>query len=325
MIPIDETSERTAWLMALAETCVTRKQRRRFYQALQNPKPSPGLERTVAGPLAILEHLRQNPTVLREYFEIRRRASECKATFNRSFRYPLVVLTLGVLAFSAFGLSMSMMYSASRDSLDSAGVSLNSGSTLQMAAGSLLQYNLLTFTRGVPAFFSFFLVSALLFRFLGGPVLWGYAQSLLPWVGAFQRAHSTSELFHGVALLLEQKVSLATAFRLAGQGSTEEMNRILGMAIAEDLRQGKSLIESLAMRSWYSSWLIDYLYQASDQQPLSQSLKHLANLLESQALARCQTVVRVVPQVLFCILILFLQYGYMTLVMDFLTLLQWMI
>lgn len=323
-MPRNDTPERTVWLMALAETCVTRKQRKRFYQALKNPRSANSNDRLIQGPLAILEHLQQNPAVIREYFEVRRRASECKASFYRSFRYPMVVLILGILAFSTFGLSMSMMYSLSRGSEDVSLISLTGGSPTQTATASMLQHNLLTFTRGFPAFFTFLLMSALLFRFLGGPVIWGYAQSLLPWVGAFQRAHCTSELFHGVALLLQQKVSLSAAFRLAGQGSTEDMNRILGLAISEDLRQGKSLIESLAMRSWYPSWLIDYLYQASDQQPLSDSLKHLANLLESQALTRCQTVVRVVPQVLFCILVLFLQYGYMTLTMDLLNLLQWM-
>ncbi len=200
----------------------------------------------------------------------------------------MVVLILGIVAFSTFGLSMSMLYSLSRGSEDASLIPLTGGSPTQMATASMLQYNLLTFTRGFPAFFSFLLMSALLFRFLGGPVIWGYAQSLLPWVGAFQRAHCTSELFHGVVCYCKKGIPFGClSFSWSRKHGGHE--RILGLAISEDLRQGKSLIESLAMRSWYQSWLIDYLYQASDQQPLSDSLKHLANLLESQALTRCQT------------------------------------
>ncbi len=168
--------------------------------------------------------------------------------------------------------------------------------------------------QSIPVLILTTLVVGIVIRVVGGELTWHRTVGHFPWIGSLRRMHSSAELLQNVSLLLRAGLPMAEAFELAGRASESSINRFLGDGIAQDIKGGKTLVEALATRSWFPNWMVDYVFRAEGHQPLEKVCRDTAWLLLVQSSSKCANLVRTLPPILFCCLLILLQYSYVSLI-----------
>jgi general secretion pathway protein F len=112
----------------------------------------------------------------------------------------------------------------------------------------------------------------------------------VPILGSVSWWTSLAEFCHLLGLLLDHRLPMPEALRLAGEGVQEPGLEAIGRLLAEDVEDGKTLADSMALRRGFPPRLPQLLRWGENQGSLPEVLHMAGELFAARASAQATTV-----------------------------------
>jgi type II secretory pathway component PulF len=243
--------------------------------------------------------------VLVEWFENRRAARQHWANVTTALAYPAFVVALAVLIYILFAM---MIVQPFRDIISD----MNLRVTGNLAAVFWVSTTGLTWFLWSLAILTGMLV---VLRLVGGRMAWSWMVTQLPLVGGTWHWTGAAETLRSLGLLIEHRLPLPEALRLAGDGATDAYVGRLCHGLARRVEQGTPLFLAILEQRGLPLSIVPLVRWGEQNDVLPDGLKSAAEMLEGRLRMRSLLLIQVIPPLVF-ILVGLIALSFITLVMG---------
>jgi type II secretory pathway component PulF len=135
-------------------------------------------------------------------------------------------------------------------------------------------------------------------RLVGGRAGWSWLMSGLPLVGPAWHFAGVAEMLRGLAILVEHRLPLAEALRLAGGGASDEYVGSQCLKLARRVEQGAPLWSALIELRTLPVSIVPLVRWGEMHDSLGEALRTAAEMLEGRLRLRSGVLIVVLPPVL---------------------------
>ena len=144
-------------------------------------------------------------------------------------------------------------------------------------------------------------VALIVLRLIGGRLAWSWLMTNLPLVGPAWHWTGASEMLRCLSLLVEHRVPLPEALRLAAEGITDRYVAEQCRRLATRVESGTSLTMSLIDLRTLPLSIVPLVHWGERYDALAEALRSAAEMLEGRLRIKTALLAQVVPPVLFVI------------------------
>jgi type IV pilus assembly protein PilC len=159
-------------------------------------------------------------------------------------------------------------------------------------------------------------------RLFGGRVGWSFFVTHLPLVGVNWHWTGVAEMLRCLGLLVERRLPLPAALRLAADGVSDAYVASQCRILADRIDEGSSLTMSLVHLRTLPLSIVPLVRWGEQRDLLSESLQSAAEMLEGRLALRTDALVQILPPILFLIVGALVGSGVLALFLPLISFLQ---
>ena len=250
--------------------------------------------------------------VLVEWFENRRAARQHWAAVTTALAYPAFVAALALLIYILFAMAIVRPFYEIINEMNLR-ISANLSAVFWVSTTGLAWF-----------LWSLAILTGMLLalRLVGGRMAWSWMVTQLPLIGGTWHWTGVSEMLRSLGLLIEHRLPLPEALRLAGDGTSDAYVGRLCHGLARRVEQGTPLFLAILQQRGLPLSIVPLVRWGEQNDVLPDGLKSAAEMLEGRLRMRSLLLIQVVPPLVF-ILVGLMVLSFITLVMGtMLTLIQ---
>ena len=247
-----------------------------------------GLPAPFRGAIAAAQQSGAFSPLIIQWLEARRAARQRLRNILASLAYPALAVLLASAVFLIFSLAIAPVFSRMYEEF---GLKLPLMTTMTLYAAEAGRQILLAV---VPVA----LVSLLVLRLVGGSRGWSLLISSLPLIGLPWHWTGSAELLRLIGLLVEHRVPLPQAIRLAGDSSADAYLRQQAQLLASRLEQGTSLTMALVRLRTLPLSVVPLIRWGERHGALAEALRSAAQMIEGRLTVRTDLLIQVIPPIL---------------------------
>jgi type II secretory pathway component PulF len=245
----------------------------------------------LAGLIRGAQRTGQLGTVLAEWLENRRAARAHWQSIIVALTYPALTLVLAILVYILLAMAFVRPF---REIV------------VEMGVNTPMNLNAVYWvsTTGLNVFLaSLAAVSGmlLLLRLAGGRVAWSWMITQLPLIGATWHWTGVAEVLRSLSLLVEHRLPLPEALRLAGEGATDGYVGRLCRDLAGRVEGGSPLFMAIVQQRSLPLSIVPLVRWGEQQAVLPDGLKSAAEMLEGRLKMRSLLLVQIIPPLIFIV------------------------
>jgi len=176
--------------------------------------------------------------------------------------------------------------------------------------------------RAIPAFLAAVALGVVSIRLLGGRAGWSWLVGNLPLVGNVWHWSGVAEMLRCLSLLVEQRVPLTEALRLAADGVTDDYVGSQCRALAQRVETGRSLTMSLVDMRTLPLSIVPLVHWGERHDLLADGLRSAAEMLEGRLKGQTDVLLQIVPPVIFLIVGISISSAVISLFLPMISLIQ---
>jgi type II secretory pathway component PulF len=244
-------------------------------------------------------------TVLAEWLDNRRAARSHWAAVIASLTYPAFTLVLALLIYILLSMAVVRPF---KEIFTDIGIDIpfNLGALYWVSTTGLTWF---LWTLGIVA------LALVGLRLIGGRWGWSWMMTQAPLIGGTWHWTGVSEMLRSLSLLVEHRLPLPEALRLAGDGASDAYVGSLCRELSQRVEQGSPLFLAILQQRGLPLSIVPLVRWGEQNDSLPDGLKSAAEMLEGRLRMRSLILIQILPPLVF-ILVGLMAMSFITAVMS---------
>jgi len=253
----------------------------------------------------------RDPDLADRWLEGRYQIAAMRAQLSSATAYPLILGLVAMVAFCLLGLSLQRLDRVIAEGIDDQSLT-GPGQLGSSTSGLMLTV--------APSVGLLVLLGWGLIRLIAGRQAAGWSLANLPGIGAIFRATGSMELFRTAAILRKAGWDLPKALEAGSKLCDAPFAPWLGRSMAETIRQGATLGQSIATHQWFPLWMAAWFHEA-EQAKITEagSMDRMADYLQLEVDQSGRALATWMPLLIFGLIQMGLPVGYFGPVIQYLS------
>lgn len=245
----------------------------------------------LAGLVRAAQRTGQLGSVLAEWLENRRTARAHWSGVIASLTYPAFTLVLAILIYILVARAVIRPF---KEIIDDFGLTL----PVNISAMYWVSTTGLSWFLWILGALALVLIGL---RLIGGRAAWSWMMSQLPLIGGTWHWTGVSEMLRSLGLLVEHRLPLPEALRLAGDGASDAYVGSLCSELSQRVAQGTPLFLAILQQRGLPLSIVPLIRWGEQNDALPDGLKSAAEMLEGRLRMRALLLIQIIPPLVFIV------------------------